>query len=44
MHVKANFATVPGPYRFTRDQYYRMSELGFFEGSRSFMIAGPRSL
>jgi Uma2 family endonuclease len=40
MHLKANIATLPGPYRFTRDQYYQMSDLGFFEGKRVQLIGG----
>lgn len=25
----------PGPFRFTREQYHRLGELGFFEGKRA---------
>lgn len=30
----------PGPYRFTRAEYHRMGELGFFEGKRVELIRG----
>lgn len=29
-----------GPFRFTREQYHRMGELGFFEGKRVELIRG----
>ena len=30
----------PGPFRFTRDQYYRLGELGFFDGKRVERLRG----
>ena len=30
----------PEPYHFTRDEYYRLGELGFFEGKRVELIEG----
>ncbi len=33
-------APVAGPFRFTREQYHRMGELGFFEGKRVELIRG----
>lgn len=29
-----------GPFRFTREQYYRLGELGFFDGKRVELIRG----
>jgi Uma2 family endonuclease len=36
----ARFADAPRPARFTRDQYLRMTDLGFFEGKRVQLIGG----
>ena len=33
-------APTAGPYRFTRAEYHRMGELGFFEGKRVELIRG----
>ena len=30
----------PGPFRFTRQQYHRLGELGFFEGKRVELLRG----
>ncbi len=33
-------ATAPAPYRFTRDEYYRMAEAGLFEKKRVELLDG----
>lgn len=37
-------APAAGPFRFTREQYHHMGELGFFEGKRVELIRGEISL
>lgn len=38
MHAK--LITVPGPYCFSRDEYYRLGEINFFDDSKVELIGG----
>jgi Uma2 family endonuclease len=38
--MATNTATAPAPYRFTRDEYYRMAEAGLFQNKRVELLEG----